>query len=41
MELDLWGLYCMDTGTSLWAVNEGKMDIDENIQWEIPKRKEA
>ncbi|MBT7913457.1 hypothetical protein HN588_06070 [Candidatus Bathyarchaeota archaeon] len=28
----LWEEYCEVSGTSLWAVNEGQIDSDENVE---------
>lgn len=35
LRLGLWDKYCEQTGTNVWAVNEGLLDGDEEIEWEM------
>jgi len=39
-DLGLWDEYCKDTGTNEWAVNEGLMNYDEEIEWEFPLKRQ-
>lgn len=33
MNLGLWDRYCQDTGTNEWALNEGLIDKDTEVEW--------
>ena len=33
--LNLWDRYCKETGTNEWAINEGLLDKDEIVKWEL------
>lgn len=33
--LGLWERYCKETGTNEWAINEGLIDPNTKIEWEI------
>lgn len=35
MKLGLWEKHCKDTGTNVWAVNEGLLNPDEILDWNI------
>jgi hypothetical protein len=39
MELGLWDRYCRETGTNVWAVNEGLMSSSEEVDWILPDDK--
>lgn len=36
IELGLWERYCEDTGTNEWAINEGLIDSETELEWELP-----
>lgn len=33
IQLNLWDKYCDDTGMNIWAVNEGLIDKDVELEW--------
>lgn len=39
MDLGLWERYCKDTGTNEWALNEGLIDENKEIEWIIKENK--
>ena len=32
-ELGLWERYCKETGTNEWAVNEGLIGNEDDVEW--------
>ena len=34
-KLGLWERFCDETGTNVWAVNEGLIDRDTEVEWEL------
>lgn len=35
MDLGLWDRFCEETGTNVWCVNEGQLDPNEVLTWEL------
>lgn len=40
-ELGLWNRFCDDTGMNPWALNEGLLDRDLELEWNVIKKSEA